>query len=163
MTGLRVFPRIKGNMYYKNNVSHLHIPKIKSLVLTEEEKNIMAYNISFDTLKSIKESLMDNHIEIELNKLLKEQSKAGILVVSKESYFTGYLILFVVIVFIITMILVVVICRRYSCVEIGRAERTPQSPTIRVEGGSPLAHIIQETSFMRFGGPEAPTSTDNVT
>jgi len=155
----RVFSRIKGNMYYKNNVSHLHIPNIKSLLLTEEEKNIMTLNISFETLKSIKESLMDNHVEIELNKLLKEQSKAGILVVKNESYFTVYFILFVVVVVSITMILVLVVCRRYPC----RAEHTPQSPTIRVEGGSPLAQIIQETSFVRFSGPDPPSSTENVT
>ncbi|KAG8320099.1 hypothetical protein J6590_108386 [Homalodisca vitripennis] len=112
-------------------------------------------------MQKVKDNLKDNHIELDLNKLLND---THVLYPSiKESIETPLNYFYIIIVsmfilFILNSVLCVVLfchrkmptCARMSSV----AER--QAPTIRVEHGTPLAEIIQESSFVQFNTPSPP-------
>uniref|UniRef100_A0A1B6J597 Envelope fusion protein n=1 Tax=Homalodisca liturata TaxID=320908 RepID=A0A1B6J597_9HEMI len=157
----KIFSRIRGNIVYKRNITHLHIPKINILQPNETALILLNNNLTFETLKDIKKNLIDDHIEIGLNSLLQGSNINRPVVISVNKNY-NFIVMYVV-VSLNCVLLVVFICHRRirRLCTTSRQQRQTQSTsgpdqsqlTVRVEEGTPLAEIIHEASFVRMNPP----------
>lgn len=151
----RIFSRIQGNVMYKFNLTQLHIPKINLLMPQEETFINESKSTMFKTLKSIKENLNDNHVNVELEKLFQEQYLVKENPSMNFVIDYSYVIILVLGMCFISILSVVVLCRRRILICCRKPEPEQSQPrTIRVEEGTPLAEILQETSFVKFATPD---------
>lgn len=157
---IRVFSKIKCNSFYKRNVTSIHLPGIDTMLTLNESKLLLANNkLTFETLDSIKRNLDDNRDDVKLEQLLNSlnvQLDDENMLYSHK--FSLILCLVLALGFLsICILLGVFVCRRKlrnCCARDTPPHTQSTGPTVRANEGSPLAEIIQETSFARFQSPE---------
>jgi len=154
----KIFSRISGNIKFKGNLTHIHVPKFDNM-LTVNEKEIVfsGGNLTFDTLKDIKNNLDDDSIDVTLTALIKtikdNKNKSTVLY-----HFQTYAVSYLMCVFLSLLFCIlfwVYNCRRCSCpLLISRATTEPQTEsqrtTIHASQGTPLHDILQSTTYQNF-------------